>query len=764
MAYIKPQVTVAQNFTQAPLSVDREQPAFIFGPNYQLHRYENDSEKEASSVGLFKGEKKFVEYPGALDASKVDKSYTKLFGDNVVIGLYDCGIPQLPESGNSFPQSMVIANGGYTRLFFANKAFVRLDVDGYAVKREEDLKRDIVANDALLIEFTPEGSDETTTKIVTTIDAIAYSKNGFNLDNDSSKEAATPGTLITIDDVLPAGCEIVGVTLCEIQSGVEFTRHDLHTENSGVNQWTEVEADGTDAYKDDSGLPYEKGTPLVEINDDLFVQVFDYGTPGEYFKVAYADLFVTFRELLTGYSDAIHSVANASEVADVLGTVDPDNPLAQGVYQAAVNAVSDDGFTSPPTYFMAVPTDDLNGYNEVLDAATLTDVIYSLSPTTSDEAVLDAVQAHVVAMSAKDVKRWRICFVSAKVPNEGAVYSPANNTDGSNFLAVPVSTVAGTGAGGDPETYTMLRVVVSETDRSGSPNTAFRSDVKPGDTIRFRPHADAWGDKTYDTYTVKSVVNNNTVLLTKAVDVSALEHDEDGYLPVAIEVYHTYTDAEKATVIASTSKAMASRRTYNVFPPVFLSNGVQMTGEFGACAIAGRVAACLPQQPMTNLEVRGVDDVPMIYKTFNESELNVIAAGGTFIIAQDMPEDKVYIRHQISTAYPDGNINTAELSITKNVDSISYGIAQTLAPYIGKYNITPELLRVIRNVLSELIYHYEAGTTLYGPQLIAVDEDGNDLTVINYVRQNNLAKDHVDVSIRLGVPYPCNNIDVVLTI
>ena len=196
----------------------------------------------------------------------------------------------------------------------------------------------------------------------------------------------------------------------------------------------------------------------------------------------------------------------------------------------------------------------------------------------------------------------------------------------------------------------------------------------------------------------------------------------------------------------------------NVFPTEFVSNGETLTGEFAACAVAGLVSAVEPQQPITNVEIRGIDEIPLTYQVYNKYELDEIASGGTFIIAQDMPSDKVYVRHQITTAYSEGNLNTAELSVTKNVDYISYAFAEAYRPYYGKYNITPGFVGILRNLAEALIFQLANVDSVYGPNLIA------DQTEILYIKQNELMKDHVDVGVRLGVPYPCNNIDIVLTV
>jgi hypothetical protein len=359
-------------------------------------------------------------------------------------------------------------------------------------------------------------------------------------------------------------------------------------------------------------------------------------------------------------------------------------------------------------------------------------------------------------MSTKTVKMWRIAVASAEIPDTVTRLSKLSN-NGNDFLAIPVADSLG-------KTYS-FRVVKSKSDTQGNASANLKSNVVEGDTVRifFIGKEDGWGDQMYADFIVDKVPNNYTVIVKlnegeDSIDLKDFTESGDSYNPEKIEIYHKYTPAESADVIALASKDMASRRMVNVFPSIFGSDGVIMTGEFAACAVAGLISATEPQQPITNVTVRGIDDIPLVYQTYNKFELDTIASGGTFIIAQDLPGDLVYVRHQITTAYPDGNLNTAELSITRNVDSISYAFAQVFRPYYGKYNITPELVAILENLAKQLISQFGGSTSVYGPQLIT------DETEIKYIRQNELMKDHVDVAISLGVPYPCNNIDIVLTV
>lgn len=768
MAYQQPMVTVDQNLTITPTSIERDQPAFVFGPNYELHRYSEENEKSGTYVGLFDafkydGQSMNVPYPGVINAEAVDKGYTKLNGDNVVVQLEPLGGPTLPEV--DVPRAVRDANGGYTKLFFPGKRFVRRDIDGGVVDPSQlDVPQEIVAGNMLLVSYEETGDSgssaaSTVARITTKVVSAEYG-NHFDLDSgveggDSTPDITELGTLITIEDAIPEDvvASTVNVVLVDTLQNVSFTAKNYAKAQTSSNPGYQWEQPSTKISDDDGNSFFG-----VKINE-LYVDINDYFSEETYCKVLFADLYVTYRELNVAYADTLHSVVGATNVANLLGTVSPDNPLAMGVYMAALNSTTDDGDEAPPVYFMAVSSDDLDGYDAVLNKASLTDKVYVLAPATRDEAVLEKVRSHCVDMSAKTVKQWRIAFVSAEIPATVDRLSARFDPQGDDFLAIPISEKGGVAT--DLNDYNKFRVVKSVDDINGNTDTAFRSTIVPGDKVRFKYHTDGWGEDVYDTYIVKNVINNYTVEINtddRYIDVDGLRKASGHYVPVKIEIFHTYTAAETADEVASISKAMASRRMYNIFPSVFGSDGVTMTGEFAACAVAGLVSGTEPQQPITNVTVRGIDDIPMIYQTFNREELNTMAAGGTFIIAQDMPNDLVYVRHQISTAYPDGNLNTAELSVNKNVDSISYAFAEVFRPYYGKYNITPDLLATLDNLTKNLVSEFARSTSVYGPQLIA------DQTELLYVRQNELMKDHVDIGVRLGVPYPCNNIDIVLTV
>ena len=480
------------------------------------------------------------------------------------------------------------------------------------------------------------------------------------------------------------------------------------------------------------------------------------------YRVVSAKLYVQHRDLITATAADISSISSNALVPTTLGTVHPDNPLAFGVHMATLNC------GDRLVYFCGVPTDDLDGYSRVLDKATLTDEVYLICPTTMDVSVAQAVKAHVNDMSTAENKLWRIGFVSVEPPAVDSIYDQTSNPSGEPFYAklilAPKRDWVLDGANvvqfmkdGDPEDQ--------------MPNSTVRclTEVQVGDVVRIwlDNSEDDWDDTPHYTERyVSKILSNNTLQLSKGITVCSASCKPDD-LPAGkengrfkVEVYRKLTPAQQVQYIADQSSSLATRRMYNVFPSTASNAGVVFDGSFLACAAAGLVSSVLPQQPVTNVEINGVDDIPVVYQTYTKAQLDTIAAGGTFIIMQDRPNAKVYVRHQISTAYSEGNLLKAELSVTKNLDSISYYFAEIFAPYIGKYNITPVLIDILSTRLSTGLAALESDTAagLYGPQVLA---DG---TEILYVRQSEVNKDHVEARVHLNLPVPFNYFDLDLEI
>lgn len=478
----------------------------------------------------------------------------------------------------------------------------------------------------------------------------------------------------------------------------------------------------------------------VTVHSGIQVQDSSWANPDgsmPYLPVAKADLAVEYRALIPTYSDTVYSLNDIADVATTLGTVHPDNPLAQGVF----NALSNSG--DQPVYFMSVPSNDLAGYSQALDRVAKVDTVYGMCVLSRDPQVLALLEAHINAMSGPEEKRWRIGFVGTELPVLGAVYNASTHPLGGEFHATIT----------DDPGLPGPNFTIVEFDAEDA--TVATRDIKVGDKLRCRFTTDAWGEATYSEFDVARVLSNTKIKLASGPAVPA-------NVPTKVEVWHPRSSTEIATAVASRSAGFASRRMYHVFPDTLYLNNLAQTSEFAAAALVGLVSSVPPQQGLTNIEVNGFDDVPAAYSVFNRQQLNEMAGSGTFIIMQDSAGGKIYVRHQVSTATADGNLLTTELSITKNLDAISYYFANVLAPYIGRYNITDVLLNQlyseVKNGMNFLGSDYTAAGLL-GPMLI-LGED----TRIRSLEQHPTLRDHVVIVLDLELPIPLNVIQLRLVI
>lgn len=736
-SYVVPQVEIHQLFSEIPVALAQNQVPFIFGPNYLLHRFEDAGERAGTYAGeyLLKDdgtpEMTFYPYPGAIDPLKVEPSKTKLFADNAVVGLFAIGgeDPYGMDNYGTVSIAVVTETEGAEPVQVPNK----LEIDLPADKAKE-----VVAGRRLRLTLTPKQDytgitppDTVDVKITYVLEKSQYPRDPDGSGSGSDEEWSK--LTVTIDEELnlKAISQVAGAILCEVQYGVEIPRHDTTDPAKQKFFWKENELVNPEVSEEYRGI-------LIDNGNALTVPVADNDFPGAYGLILSADLYIQYRELINAASDTIHSLKNVSDVATALGAVSPDNPLAQAVYNAALNA------GGQTIRYMAVPTDDEEGYDKVLAAATLTKEVYFLVPVTRDSKILDKVQSHVGAMSAPTTKRWRIAFVSAEIPGRDPIYTPEATTGGRKFLARCTDT------DDTNKTAEITFVVKNGENWVYDPDTRFKKDLREGDTLAFGADEE-WGILVPQEYMITKILSDYKIVVSDPNgEIRVATDDADTKVS---EIYHPYTNAEKAEVIRDLSSSFADRRMYNVFPSVFKGGGVLQTGEFAAAAVAGLVSSCLPQQPVTNLELVGIDDIPLTYQTFSYDELNTMASGGTFIVMQDLPNDQVYIRHQISTDYEANNLNTAELSITKNLDSISYYFDNLCSPYIGKYNITPDLLAVLHNVITGGLTSLESTTWgLYGPQIIA---EGTEILLLE---QDAVLKDHVNCNLKLNLPYPFNHL------
>jgi len=451
--------------------------------------------------------------------------------------------------------------------------------------------------------------------------------------------------------------------------------------------------------------------------------------------VVAGNLFVEHRDLLQDNTAAINYVESASDVISKLNTIDPDNALAQGVYDAVLNSANQ------RVYFLAVGSNDLAGYLAALKIAEKSDQVYSFVPMTFDRDIQEAVVSHVNAFSTPEVARWRIAWLSVKDDATAVTYS--QKPTGGSYTA----TVGDNQLVQDTQfTY----VTVQGADFLADDGYGGKK-LRANDIMRINFTVNSDGAAVYDEYIVSQVLTNTTFLIATPTPQAYTQ-------AVKVELVRSYTKAERARNIAAIGGGYNNRRVRVVFPDAYKSqSGVVKPGYVAAAGLAGLRSGVVPHQGLTNSEFLGAYDLSKVVIEFGQAELDLMAAAGIWIISQSVIGATAYVRHQLTT--DESSLNTSEDSITTNVDSMSYALRDVLAPFIGRYNINNENLTVIRAAITaELNYRStNTFTTRAGNQLTSFN--ASDILSLGV---DPVSKDKINAEVRLHLPYPLNYLTVKL--
>lgn len=443
-------------------------------------------------------------------------------------------------------------------------------------------------------------------------------------------------------------------------------------------------------------------------------------------------VYVQHRDLVASNCNTVGEVTDVSAVPDALGVVHPDNPLAFGVFKALEN--SNGVAVKYLNVCSATMPLDLEDWLAALEVLVGRDDVYSLVPLTQELDVLQAFAAHCDAESTPANGRWRIGWY--------------------NLAAEPVIDVYSALTGGGP----ILATITDDPDTSGTQNTLVQADgakfltagVRAGDTLRYNYTTDGFGNESWSEAPIDAVLNDETLRLLEGPSVPV-------NVPSKIEIWRTLTKTELAQELATYPGLFASRRAYLVWPDVVGNAGLTFAGYFLCAGLAGLRSGVLPQQGLTNVEILGFDDLSRTGEFFSTAQLNIMAESGYWIVIQDPNTGVVYTRHELST----GNqldLNTKEQMITTNLDSISYTFLNRLKIYIGRGNVTPTMLNLLRGVIQGVITELSNTIILdrLGPQIIT--------GIITSLAVHPTLRDRVVVYVSLDLPEPLNNIDLHLVV
>lgn len=475
----------------------------------------------------------------------------------------------------------------------------------------------------------------------------------------------------------------------------------------------------------DVPFTYTKDTNVVAVNTEeqtLTVKGKDNKPVTCTLVTGHGEVYVEFRVLVSYQHDTVDGLIQLDSVDDVqnkLGSIDVNNELAYACYSALK---ASDGVS---VYAVRVTSNTPEAFLEAVQKTESNSNVYAFVPVTTDMSCVEKIVEFNDAMSTATVKKWRINIIGVDV-NDSAKVSYDNQ-------GIPLKGTFYSKSSGDKKTY-LLQISEDSIDNGFD---VYQYSI--GDIITIQEA------QPQIEYTVKAILADNLLQLTAGPD-SAQE-----------EANFSIKRSNSSTSNISYAKHVAgkfnSRRTVAVWCDGGKNDGVTINNVYIAAEIAGLTSSAAPHQGITNVEIKSIDSAPKMYSRYTQDQLDDVASHGVLVIAQDTNATTPYIRHQLTTC-PDKGILHSELSCTRNIDNISYGVADIVKYYVGRANVVDQALQHIESAL--IAYWNSCASTvtdqLLGPALVNYS---------NYsIVQDPKAMDRIIINVDYYIPSPLNGIAV----
>ena len=172
-------------------------------------------------------------------------------------------------------------------------------------------------------------------------------------------------------------------------------------------------------------------------------------------------------------------------------------------------------------------------------------------------------------------------------------------------------------------------------------------------------------------------------------------------------------------------------------------------GYYLSAALAGKVSAKAPQEPLTESSLVGFTGVVGSQDRYSEAQLKILSGSGLWVFYQEADGQPVRTRHQLTTDMR--TVEKREFSITTALDFASKLLRSSLRNFIGRFNITTTVQDAIT-------------TTLEGLRNFLLKLSVFESFEINAIRQNADDPTRLEVDITVGVWYPLNYVVVTLVV
>jgi hypothetical protein len=421
----------------------------------------------------------------------------------------------------------------------------------------------------------------------------------------------------------------------------------------------------------------------------------------------------------------LYEIDNSTDADTLLGLNVPENELRYGVGIGLQN-------TDRVVLATMAAADTVTAHQSAAEFLEAHEV-YAIAPLTHNTAIHQIWKTHVDTMSLARNKKERTVIINREILDE-IVYQTLSTTGD---------------AGGVP------------TNKFEDSNALFiTNEVPVGAYIELEgtPGSVLVGGLPTSTLRISQIISETEVRLVEDVDalVTGLSYTvtsgtlSKGQQARALQEYAVgFNDRRVVHVVPDTGEVSVSRE--DVTTGVTSSSSELVNAYFIACAIAAQTSAMPPAQGFTTLGISGFIGLRRSNNYFSDTQLGIIAAGGNWIMIQEVDGGLVQTRHQLTTAV--NAIETREWSIVKAVDFSAKFLRDRLTPLIGRNNITDDFLNnIVRTTVSSILTDLiETGVAGSGTKLLRLEVSEDQ-------------PDTIEIAIDFAPLFPANYIEVTLEI
>lgn len=456
--------------------------------------------------------------------------------------------------------------------------------------------------------------------------------------------------------------------------------------------------------------------------------------------------------------------SSATELVADLSPIDTTNPLALGLYYALVNSP---GLTVyglgvdevSPSY----PEGTLESYTECAEFLESRD-IYSIVPLTHNEDVAKMLQIHVDSMSDPEMKGERILWWNPSMPVRERSTIIASGAKGNcSNPGVAVQFVFNTGLPDLPARFTAAGISMPATPPAPESEMIFVQLASQGSKM-YAVIKVSGPLMTLSEYSSAGAGGAIAWTYTGALDgvfeanfwSGALVDEPFTVGKLGASLYNSlgkYNKDKAAESIHNLGQEFADRRVRMIVPDEVIATigGLEqaIAGYYACCCLAGMKSAQSPSQGFTNMRIAGIDRVQRTQGYFKESQLNIMAGGGAWILIPGPGGGGVVSRMSLTT-----DTSTVEFRQDSWTSAIDYGAKYMriiLRRVIGPTNITQAAIDLVASLVDSSL------------RFLIDNRIWTDGT-LQKIEQSASEPDALDVGVTARIPYNLNYINVTITV